>query len=122
AERGTRSAELCAPHSAFRDSRSPLRASPMSLLIDCYNLIHAAGIFGSGIGPGGLERSRLALLNFIAESLDPAEVPQTTVVFDAAQAPPGLPRTLEHRGLIVRFAAKQASADELIEELIQLDT
>ena len=94
----------------------------MSLLIDGYNLMHAAGIIGRGAGPGGLERSRLALLNFIAESLDPADLPQAVVVFDAATAPPGLPRTLVHRGLTVRFAAKHASADELIEELIELDS
>ncbi len=43
-------------------------------------------------------------------------------MFDAADAPPGLPRTLEHRGLTVRFAAKSGSADELIEELIRADS
>ena len=30
----------------------------MSLLIDGYNLLHAAGIMGRGAGPGGLQRSR----------------------------------------------------------------
>jgi predicted RNA-binding protein with PIN domain len=94
----------------------------MSLVIDGYNLMHAAGIIGRGAGPGGLERSRLALLNFIVESLDPADLPQAVVVFDAAAAPPGLPRSLVHRGLTVRFAAKYESADELIEELIELDS
>ncbi len=59
----------------------------MSLLIDGYNLMHAAGILGRGSGPGSLQRSRLALLNFLAESLDPREVPRTTVVFDAHDAP-----------------------------------
>ncbi len=44
----------------------------MALLIDGYNLMHVAGIVGRGVGPGGLERSRLALLNFLAESLEPA--------------------------------------------------
>jgi len=94
----------------------------MSLLIDGYNLMHAAGIIGRGAGPGGLERSRLALLNFVVESLDPAEISQAIIVFDAAAAPPGLPRTLVHRGLTVRFATAYESADELIEELIQLDS
>ena len=42
----------------------------MALIIDGYNLLHASGILGRGIGPGGLERSRSALLNFLAESLD----------------------------------------------------
>ena len=63
----------------------------MSLLIDGYNLLHASGILGGGLGPGGLERSRLALLNFVAEAVDAKELAHTTVVFDAAGAPPGLP-------------------------------
>ena len=45
-----------------------------------------------------------------------------TVVFDARQAPPGLPRELSHRGITVRFAAGYESADELIEQLIQRDS
>ncbi|HEV3021056.1 MAG TPA: NYN domain-containing protein [Pirellulales bacterium] len=94
----------------------------MSLLIDGYNLLHASGILGRGTGPGGLERSRLALLNFVAEAVGAKELARTTVVFDAAGAPPGLPRTLVHRGLTVRFAAQYESADELIEELIRADS
>lgn len=94
----------------------------MALLIDGYNLIHAAGIVGRGRGPGGLERSRLALLNFIVESLEPAELRRTIVVFDAAGAPPNLPELIEHRGLRVRFSRGYPSADDLLEELIQADT
>ncbi len=94
----------------------------MSLLIDGYNLMHAAGIVGRGTGRGFLERSRLAVLNFVVESIDPAEIPVTTVVFDAQNAPPGLPRELNHRGIKVRFAAGYANADELIEELIERDS
>ena len=30
----------------------------MALVIDGYNLLHASGILGRGIGPGSLERSR----------------------------------------------------------------
>lgn len=93
----------------------------MTLIIDGYNLMHAAGIVGRGVGPGGLERSRLALLNFLAESLEAEAAARTTVVFDARQAPPGLPRMMNYRGLTVRFAAGYESADELIEELIRAD-
>ena len=94
----------------------------MSLIIDGYNLLHASGILGHGVGPGGLERSRVALLNFLVESLDAGTLARTIVVFDAALAPPGLPRQVQHRGLTVRFAEKHHdSADELIEELIRLD-
>ncbi|MCE5267123.1 MAG: NYN domain-containing protein [Planctomycetaceae bacterium] len=91
----------------------------MPILIDGYNLLHATGIAGHGSGPGGLERSRLALLNFLAHSLDPADVPHTTVVFDAHDAPAGLPKTVQHRGITVRFAIGYETADALIEELIR---
>lgn len=94
----------------------------MPLIIDGYNLLNSVGITGRGSGPGGFERSRAALLNFLAESLDAEEAAQTTVVFDAAASRPGLPRVLEHRGLKVRFAAGYPDADTLIEELIQADT
>jgi uncharacterized protein len=94
-------------------------ASPMPLLIDGYNLLHVSGILGGGAGPGGFERSRLALLNFLAESIEPSEVSQTTIVFDSHDAPRGLPQSLEHRGITVRFAQQYENADELIEELIR---
>ncbi len=94
----------------------------MSLLIDGYNLLGAVGIIGRGVGPGSLERSRLALLNFLAESLDLKEIPQTTVVFDAHNPPPGLPLVTKHRGLTVRFASQYDDADSLIEELIRADS
>lgn len=94
----------------------------MTLLIDGYNLLHASGILGRGIGPGGLERSRHALLNFLVESLDPAEVPHTVVVFDAPSSARSVPHTYEHRGLTVHFSSGHADADELIEQLIRRDS
>ena len=94
----------------------------MTLLIDGYNLLHVSGIIGRGAGPGMFERSRLALLNFLAESLDPRDMPHTTVVFDAREAPPGLPVAVPHRGITVRFARHYEEADDLIEELIRADS
>lgn len=94
----------------------------MALLIDGYNLMYAASIVGPGQGPGGLRRARHALLNWIAAVVAPAELPRTTVVFDAANAPPGLPREFVHRGITARFAAAYADADALLEELIQRDS
>lgn len=93
----------------------------MRLLIDGYNLMYAAGIVGAGRGPGGLERSRAALVRFVAESLDDAERGSVVIVFDAAGAPPGLPATLVASGLTVRFAKGYADADALLEELIAAD-
>lgn len=89
----------------------------MTLLIDGYNLLHAAGIFPKS-GPPTLERARNALLDFLVESLPPKELARTTIVFDASHAPPGLPHELDHHGLSVRFAPRGSSADELLEELI----
>lgn len=94
----------------------------MPLLIDGYNLLHVTGIAGRGKGAGSLQGSRLALLNFLADSIDPHDVPHTTVVFDAQDAPPGLPRTVGHRGLTVRFAARDEEADDLIEQLIRAES
>lgn len=95
-----------------------LLPSPMALLIDGYNLLHASGILGRGVGAGSLERSRAALLDFLADSLDPRELAGATIVFDARGAPPGLPRVTQHRGLTVRFAPKGSDADQEIEQLV----
>jgi predicted RNA-binding protein with PIN domain len=104
----------------------------MALLIDGYNLLNAVGITGSGGDAAGvtgragrtssLHRSRIALLNFLVESLDAEEIAHASVVFDAAGAPPGLPRTFSHRGLAVRFAPRTSDADSLLEDLILQDT
>jgi uncharacterized protein len=90
----------------------------MPILIDGYNLLNVTGIVGSGIGHGSLQRSRLAILNFLAASLDPAEVRRTTVVFDAHDPPPGLPRVVNHRGITVCFASRNETADDRIAALI----
>ncbi len=93
----------------------------MPLLIDGYNLLHATGLFGRGQGPGGFERSRQALLDFLAATLDESERNRTTIVFDSVDAPPGLPARWNQAGIEVRFARGYASADELLEELIAAD-
>ncbi len=90
----------------------------MLVIIDGYNVLHEAGIIDRHIGPGSLHRARLALLNFLVESLDANVVAETVVVFDSKDAPWGLPRMSAYRGLTVHFASKYPDADSLIEELI----
>ncbi len=87
----------------------------MPLLIDGYNLLHVTGITGSR---GDLQGSREALLRFLATAIEPKERQLATIVFDAAEAPPGLPRAVVIDGMTVRYASQYDSADELIEELI----
>lgn len=94
----------------------------MFLLIDGYNLLYASGIIARGIGPGTLERSRLALLNSLVTLLEPDDCEKTTVVFDGRNAPPGLPRTFHHQKLTVIFADKGSDADSLIEEMIRTES
>jgi len=91
----------------------------MFLLIDGYNLLHATDIFGEGEGPGGFQRAREALLAFLAASLNDSQRSQTTVVFDATAAPPGLPATVTLDGLTILYARDYPDADSLIEELIE---
>ncbi len=102
----------------------------MGLLIDGYNLLHKTNILGpaprarSHAGrpvASGLRRSREALLRFLAASIDAADLPRTTIVFDAGGAPPGLPRRVDYYEMMVRYATEYADADTLIEELIQAE-
>jgi len=91
----------------------------MTILIDGYNLLHAAGIIPRGVGRGTLERARRALLNWLVASLEPKQVAETTIVFDAANPPPGRPRQFEHEGLTVLFSSEHENADAMLEELIK---
>jgi predicted RNA-binding protein with PIN domain len=93
----------------------------MPTIIDGYNLLHVVGTPTRGKGPGYLERARQSLLNFLAESLDPADVPKTTIVFDAHDPPPGLRRQSQFKGITVLFAEEDDEADDAIELLISQD-
>ncbi len=102
----------------------------MGLLIDGYNLLHKTNILGpaprahSHTGrpvASGLQRAREALLRFLTASIDAADLPRTTIVFDAKDAPPGLPRIVQYHGMTVRYAREYVDADTLIEELIQTE-
>jgi len=98
----------------------------MTLIIDGYNLLYVTGIVGrkparKTANTRSFERSRFALLNFLADSIDPKEVPLTTVVFDAAVPLPGLPKVVRYRDMTVRFASDYDEADQLIEELVNAD-
>lgn len=88
------------------------------LIIDGYNLLHAAGLARLQYGPGDLERARQRLLALVAEKLRGEERRRCTIVFDAQQAPSDLPRQSDHQGLSVQFAPAGLDADTVIEQLI----
>lgn len=88
------------------------------LIIDGYNLLHAAGLARANYAQGDLQRQRHQLLVQIATKLSTEERQRCTVVFDAIDAPTGLDRKFQHEGIAVLFAEPGHEADELIEQLV----
>jgi predicted RNA-binding protein with PIN domain len=85
------------------------------LLIDGYNLLHAAGMAQSHYRPGDLLRCRTRLLRFLLSKLSPAEIQGTTVIFDARDPPPDRPAQVVVSGMRVLFANPGGDADVLIQ-------
>ena len=88
------------------------------LIIDGYNLLHAAGLARANYAQGDLQRQRHQLLVRLAGSLSTEERQRCTVVFDAIEAPTGLAREFQHEGIAVLFAEPGHEADEVIEHLV----
>jgi predicted RNA-binding protein with PIN domain len=91
----------------------------MRLLIDGYNLLHASDLFGAGELAGTLRGSREALISFIADRLPAKERRQAVIVFDAQDAPAGLPSQYDYEGIDIRFARGYQDADAMIEEILE---
>jgi predicted RNA-binding protein with PIN domain len=90
----------------------------LDLLIDGYNLMHAAGFARVRYGPGDLQRCRLRLLNLVAGHLDGAQRQRTTIIFDAKDPPPDAARWTTYQDMHVEFAPPGKEADDVIEDLI----
>jgi predicted RNA-binding protein with PIN domain len=107
--------------SAILNQQSAISIMATRLLIDGYNLLFASGVFASSAGPPTLERTRNALLQFLADSLEERLRIRTTVVFDATHAPPGLPHEMSFAGMRVLFSRNPADADALLEDLLETE-
>ncbi|MEX1041311.1 MAG: NYN domain-containing protein [Pirellulaceae bacterium] len=94
----------------------------MSLIIDGYNLLYAAGIGGQWETEDTFQQDRLALLESLRAVIDPRELSKTTVVFDSQVDLPHLPKVFHHREIEVRFSYGYPDADALIERMIQEHT
>ncbi|MBS0201435.1 MAG: NYN domain-containing protein [Planctomycetes bacterium] len=92
------------------------------LIIDGYNLMHAAGLSQARYAPGDLQRQRHRLLVRLANALTAEERLRCTVVFDAMEAPSGLERHYRHAEIRIQFAEPGHDADSLIEALIDAHT
>jgi predicted RNA-binding protein with PIN domain len=89
------------------------------LLIDGYNLLHAAGMAQSMYRRGDLLRCRTSLLKLLLSKLTPAEISGTTVVFDARDPPPDRPAAVVVSGIRVLFANPGGDADTLIQKWLE---
>src|SRR3990172_7842792 len=88
------------------------------LLIDGYNLLHAAGMARKRYATGQLEGARRQLLIFLARHLTVPERARTTVVFDAGDAPADVPRQMVVEEMSVVFATPGGDADAAIEQML----
>ncbi len=84
------------------------------LLIDGYNLLHAAGLARTEYRPDELRRQREKLLRLVVRQLSPAEVPRVTVIFDARDPTVDRPNTTRFAGMAVIFARPEGDADLVI--------
>jgi predicted RNA-binding protein with PIN domain len=119
-QRGSPTQKMMGRTAASQNSKRQLIASvARMLLIDGYNLLHVTDLHGTGAAEGTLQGSRDALLSFLAKALNERERKQTTIVFDAAGAPPGLPKIVPYEGMTAQFARGYDDADALLEEIIE---
>jgi predicted RNA-binding protein with PIN domain len=88
------------------------------LLIDGYNLLHAAGLAHDRYGPGQFEKCRNQLLQEIADRLSEAQRERTTVIFDAQDAPPDVPAVQQFARISVVFSVG-SDADTMIEAMLE---
>src|SRR5579863_625426 len=86
------------------------------LLIDGYNLMHAAGMAQHDYKPGELLKCRTRLLRFLLGKLTAAEISAATIVFDARDPPPDRPAQVVVSGLKVLFANPGGDADVVIQQ------
>ncbi len=103
------------------------RMARIYLIIDGYNLLHAAGLGRRRHGPGDLERARQRLVAMLQQRLDAGTLSDTTIVFDAParqeaegeSGQAGAMRT-ERGGLSIRYSAGGRDADAEIEQMLGL--
>jgi uncharacterized protein len=93
--------------------------STLRLLIDGYNLMFQVLSLDPKLGKQALQRARQRFLSEWIEQIDAPMRTSTLIVFDASEAPKGLPDSMVQRGVRIQFARDWASADEWIQAEIR---
>lgn len=91
-----------------------------TLIIDGYNLLHAAGLAKKKYAQGELEQARENLQSLLRRLLSTREQEQTAIVFDTARRAPSLSDHALRAGQIrILFSSQHGNADALIESMIE---
>ncbi len=93
--------------------------SRLFLIIDGYNLMHAAGLARSSYGPGDLERCRNRFVKQLGNLLDESAAADTIVVFDGQSASSSDSAGNTTSPLRVLFSTTGSDADTEIETLLR---
>lgn len=93
--------------------------SRCNLLIDGYNLMHAAGFARERYAPGELEQERVRFLDWLWRRLPPGLRGRTVVVFDGGGSDNQYVGQAAFRELRLLFSPRGLEADDLLEELIE---
>jgi len=88
------------------------------LVIDGYNLMHAAGLARERYAQGDLERCRTRLLSLVRHGLTKDQRANTLVVFDGKNVEAYDEAEFKYHGIRVFFSRTNEEADDVIEELI----
>lgn len=89
------------------------------LIIDGYNLMHAAGIARQQYAAGQMEKCRQQLQLKIASLLEADALARTTLVYDAFASISDDRRVFHKHGMKIVFAPMGHDADSVIERLLQ---
>ncbi len=89
------------------------------LIIDGYNLLHAAGMMPGHIDGAMLAKARARLLRFLEGRISSSERERTTIVFDVNRTMAEVSERETIHGMTVLNAIAYPDADTLIEQLIR---
>jgi predicted RNA-binding protein with PIN domain len=108
------------PHDSLGIPLTPLYhgGMPQHLLIDGYNLMHAAlPLLGARLGLS-LEQKRILFLTALANELNGSARQRTTIIFDAQQTGQFYGTRQQFQSMTILFPNAETDADSVIEELV----
>jgi uncharacterized protein len=96
------------------------KTKPIQLLIDGYNLMFQSIVSKDTLkAADALRSARNQMLDQLTRLIESELLDRTMIIFDASNAPSGLPDRMEHGQMRVVFARDWDSADELMQEEIR---